>query len=104
MYWSMLEVGLGFIAANLIVVYGLLANSSIGASLLSLRSLLSRSKASRVSSQEDDISLPTDKRRIWPTDTSQSLTYAEFAGRDTEEIPLDSRVIHSKHEFGSTIE
>ena len=36
MYWSMLETGLGFVAANLIVVYGLLAHSNLVPYLRSL--------------------------------------------------------------------
>ena len=29
MYWNMLEIGLGFVSANLVVVYGMLAHSGL---------------------------------------------------------------------------
>ena len=40
MYWSILEFGLGFVAANLVVGYGLLAHSSSVSHLRSLSSML----------------------------------------------------------------
>ena len=100
----MIEVGLGFIATNLIVVYGLVAHSSIGPSLRSLRSLLSLPKFSRVSSREADSAFQTDEGRTWPRNTGQLSTSAKYVGRDIEEMPLAGRGIHLKREFGSTIE
>ena len=101
-YWSMLEVGLGFIAANLIVIYGLMANTWFKSCVHSLRSLLSVSKFSRLSSHERDATFQTEKDRVWPN-TSQSETYVESAGRDIEEMPMNSNEIHATHEFGTTV-
>ncbi len=103
-YWSMIEVGLGFIATNLIVVYGLLAHSSFSSSLRSLRSLLSLPRFSRISSPEMDSSLHTDEGRMWPRNAEQNYTSAKYVGRDIEEMPLASRGIHMKREFETTIE
>lgn len=103
-YWSMIEVGLGYIATNAIVVYGLVARISIRFSLRSLRSLLSLPKFSRVSSREAESNFHTDEGRRWPRDTSQLSTSAKYVGRDIEEMPLASRGIHLKQEFESTVQ
>ncbi|MCJ1380091.1 hypothetical protein MMC17_003194 [Xylographa soralifera] len=101
MYWSMLEVGLAFIAANLIVVYGLLTRTIFSSALRSLRSLLP-SRFSRVSSREGDDTF--DRRRVWARKTGGKFsTSTEISGRDTEEVPLDSRHIHMQQEFGSRV-
>ena len=100
----MIEVGLGFIATNLIVVYGLLAHSSFSSSLRSLRSLLSLPKFSRVSSRENGSSFQTDEERMWPKNTGQHSTSAKYVGHDIEEMPLASRGIHLKREFETTVE
>ena len=97
----MIEVGLGYIATNLIVVYGLLTHTSIKSSLRSLGSLLSLSKFSRTSSRETRSESHTDEERMWSGSTGQHFTYV---GRDVEEIPLDTRGIHLKQEFKSAVE
>ena len=103
-YWSMIEVGLGYIATNLIVVYGLLAYTSIKFSLHSLRSLLSLSKLSRISSQKTGGDSDTDEERMWSGSTGQHFTSANYVERDVEEMPLATRGIHLKQEFKSAVE
>lgn len=102
-YWSMIEVGLGYIATNSIVVYGLVAQFSFKSSLRSLRSLLSLPVFSRVSSQTDN-NFHTGEEGAWPRDLGQHSTSAKYAGRDIEELPLNSSGINLKQEFGSTTE
>ena len=92
-YWSMIEVGLGFIATNLIVVYGLLARSSMRSGLRSLRSLLSLSKLSRTSSQETGNTFHIDEERHWPRENGNYSASAKHLIRDTDEIPLNNREI-----------
>lgn len=99
----MIEVGLGYIATNLIVVYGLVAHTSLRSSLRSLRSLLSLPKFSRVSSHSDS-TLHAEEGRVWPGKVGQLSTSAKYVDRDVEELPLTSDGIHLKHEFESTTE
>lgn len=103
-YWSMLEVGLGYIATNLIVVYGLFARFPVRSPFRSLRSLLSLPKHSRLTSRDADIASHRDEWRTWPRETGQNSTSAKYVGRDIEEIPLASHEIHLKQEFARTVE
>ena len=101
MYWSMLEVGLAFIAANLIVVYGLLTRTIFASALQSLRSLLP-SRFSRISSKDEDHTL--EERKLWSTNAGKHSTSTNISGRDVEDVPpVDSRHIHMQQEFGSTV-
>lgn len=100
----MLEVGLGYIATNLIVVYGLFAHASIRSPLRSLRSLLSLSRLTRLSSRQADSASDIEHGGTWPKETSNSVTSVKYVGRDIEEVPLAGHGIHMKKEFGSRSE
>ena len=99
----MIEVGLAYIATNLIVVYGLVAHTSFKSSLRSLRSLLSLNRFSRVGSRTDS-TFEAEGGRVWPKNTGQFSASARYVGRDIEEIPLTRNGIHLKKEFDSTAE
>ena len=99
----MIEVGLAYIATNLIVVYGLVAHTSFKSSLRSLRSLLSLNRFSRVDSRTDS-TFQAEGGRVWPKNTGQLSTSAKYVGGDVEEIPLTHNGIHLKKEFESTTE
>ena len=100
MYWSMLEVGLAFIAINLIVVYGLLTHTVFKSVIRSLRSLIP-SRLSGISSRGGEDTL--DKRKLWARGANKFSTSTEISGRDGEEIPMDNHHIHMQQEFGSTV-
>lgn len=101
----MIEVGLGFIATNLIVVYGLLARTSFKSSLRSLRSLLSLPRHYQLQSRDGDGTSHNDGGRTWPKAiTGQIFTSAEYARHDIEVMPLTGDGIHVKQEFGSLAE
>ncbi len=101
MYWSMLETGLGFVAANLVVVYGLLAHSKLVSYLRSLGSMLF-SKFSRVESQEDN-SFQSRRVHHQGLDSANTFAYGEYDGRDTE-VPLDDFHIPVTKGLNSTVE
>ncbi|MCJ1238399.1 hypothetical protein MMC14_006388 [Varicellaria rhodocarpa] len=98
-YWSMLETGLGFMTANLIIVYSLLAHNRLTSRLRSLGSLLF-SKFSRIESQNRDPNFQANGASFRSKNSTDVSTSGTFAGRDIEEIPLDDRHIHMKREYG----
>ena len=100
-YWSMLETGLGFVAANLVVVYGLLAHSKLVSYLRSLGSTLF-SKFSRVESQEDN-AFRSQGVNLQGLNSANTSTYGQHDGRDIEDIPLGDFQIHVEKGFGSTV-
>ena len=104
MYWSMLEVGLGYIATNSIVVYGLVAHMSVKSSLRSIRSLLSLHKLDRISSRETNDTLRADEGQNWPTYTGELSTSAQYVGQDIEAMHFAGDRIHMKQEIESTME
>lgn len=102
MYWSMLETGLGFVAANLVVVYGLLAHSRLVSYLRSLGSMLF-SRFSRVESQEDN-SFQSRRVSLQGLNGANTSAYGDHNGRHTEEVPLDDFHIPLRKGLGSTVE
>ena len=86
-YWSMLETGLGFVGANRVVVYGLVAHSKLVSYLRSLSSMLF-SRFSRVESQENN-SFQSRRVNLQGSNRANSSAYGEHDGRDIEEVPLN---------------
>ena len=103
MYWSMLETGLGFIAANLVVVYGLFARAKpMGAFVHSLRSLIP-ARFTKMSSTGDSAFQSAKNGRGWPQKESGSNSSAGSLGKK-DEPSITRYEVHVKHEFGTARE
>ena len=101
MYWSMIEVGSGFIAANLIIIYGLLTGHALQNLLQSVRSVVSSiglSKSSRTSrsSRNRQESLHSEEGKMWTGPNGDISSSAEYAGREPtlKEEEMDGKRIH----------
>ena len=91
----MLEVGLGLITANLIIVYGLVAGGAIQKLLRSIRSLIP-STFSGTADKERRSSQHSDERRMWAGSSHKLSSHAEFADQEQrlENGILDGHGIH----------
>jgi len=106
-YWSMLETGLGFITANCIIVFSLVAKSNLTSTFRSLRSrLFSRSSShSGIDSQREVESSYQMRRKGFSTINSANVSAAgRSVDRDIEEMPLDERHIRVETQFGSSVQ
>ena len=103
----MLETGLGFIAANLIIIYGLLTGQLLQRVLHSVRSLgsffqLSNSSHSGRNRAE---SLGSHEGKTWAGNGAELSTSAEFAAQKPKtEEELDAKWIRMTHMVQSTEE
>ncbi len=73
----MLEAGLGLIAANLIIIYGLLAGLALKGVSRSVRALFSRPSASPRSDTEQG-ARPSDEKEMWSGGGGEVASYAQF--------------------------
>ena len=101
MYWNMLETGLGFVAAKLIFVYGLLAHRGLVPCLRSLSSMLF-SRFSRVGSRQDN-SFRSRRVSLQGLNSADTSAYGEHDGRDIEGVPLDDFRVLVKKDVESTV-
>ncbi len=97
-YWSMLEVGLGLISANLVVLYGLLVSQSKkGVSRIPrLTPGMFTLPSGHFKSDTEQGTRHSDERKMWNGPSVGVASFAEFARAEspTNEVGMDLHEIH----------